>query len=109
MEALGREIEELKPKVRDMFMSFIGSKSSKKKTLFIYLLVTFGLAYHFDDEIKESLKDDFQKIDEIMAGEDDLYTVSVIFWVFRTYGHNISSGKASLARFVIRPYFTICN
>ncbi|KFK23796.1 hypothetical protein AALP_AAs42715U000100 [Arabis alpina] len=26
-----------------------------------------------------------------MAGEEDLYTVSIIFWVFRTYGHYISS------------------
>lgn len=36
-----------------------------------------------------------------MAGEDDLYTVSVIFYVFRTYGYNISSGKDFLAMFTI--------
>lgn len=96
MDTLGREIEALKPKVRVMFMSFVGSKSSKKNILFIYLLVSLGLAYHFKDEIEESLKDSFQKIEEIMAGEDDLYTVSVIFFVFRRYGHNISSGKDSL-------------
>ena len=28
-----------------------------------------------------------------MADEEDLYTVSIIFWVFRTYSHYISSGK----------------
>ncbi|CAH8341917.1 unnamed protein product [Eruca vesicaria subsp. sativa] len=88
MDALGREIEALKPQVRNMFMS---SKGIKKKILFTYLLVTLGLAYHFEDEIAETLKDGFQKIEEMMAGEDDLYTVSVIFYVFRTYGHNISS------------------
>ncbi|KAJ4903075.1 Terpenoid synthase 28 [Raphanus sativus] len=89
MDALGREIEALKPQVRNMFMS---SKGIKKKIIFIYLLVALGLAYHFEDEIVETLEDGFQKIEEMMAGEDDLYTVSVIFYVFRTYGHNISSG-----------------
>ena len=98
MDALGREIEALKPQVRNMFMS---SKDIKKKILFIYLLVTLGLAYHFEDEIVETLKDGFQKIEEIMSDEDDLYAVSIIFYVFRTYGHNISSGKDFLAMFII--------
>ncbi|KAL0693373.1 hypothetical protein Bca4012_060553 [Brassica carinata] len=89
MDALGREIEALKPQVMNMFIS---SKGIKKKILFTYLLVTLGLAYHFEDEIVETLKDGFKKIEEMMAGEDDLYTVSVIFYVFRTYGYNISSG-----------------
>ncbi|CAE5959668.1 unnamed protein product [Arabidopsis arenosa] len=93
MDALGREIEALKPKVRDMLMSSKGTESSKKKILFIYLLVSLGLAYHFEDEIEESLNDGLREIEEMMAGEGDLYTVSIIFWVFRTYGHNISSGK----------------
>ncbi|CAH8358479.1 unnamed protein product [Eruca vesicaria subsp. sativa] len=63
----------------------------KERILFTYLLVTLGLAYHFEDEIMETVEDGFQKIDEMMAGEYDLYTVSVIFYVFRTYGYNISS------------------
>ncbi|EFH67713.1 predicted protein [Arabidopsis lyrata subsp. lyrata] len=91
MEALGREIEALKPKVRDMFKSFKGMKSNKKNFLLIYLLVSLGLAHHFEDEIEKSIKDDSQEMEEMMAGENDLYTVSIIFWVFRTYGHNISS------------------
>ncbi|CDY13053.1 BnaA09g17640D [Brassica napus] len=70
MDALGREIEALKPQVRNMFIS---SKGIKKKILFTYLLVTLGLAYHFEDEIVETLKDGFQKIEEMMAGEDDLF------------------------------------
>ncbi|CAN7091483.1 unnamed protein product [Brassica rapa subsp. narinosa] len=88
MDALGREIEVLKPQVRNMFIS---SKGIKKKIIFTYLLVTLGVAYHFEDEIMETLKDGFQRIEEMMAGEDDLYTVSVLFYVFRTYGYNISS------------------
>ncbi|EOA37735.1 hypothetical protein CARUB_v10012518mg [Capsella rubella] len=96
MDALRIEIETLKPKVRDMFMlSSEGMKSTKKKNImFIYLLVSLGLAYHFEDEIEETLRDGFRKMEEedMMSGEDDdLYTVSILFRVFRTYGHNISS------------------
>lgn len=98
IDAAGREMETLKPIVRDTFMS---SKGITKKILYIYLLRTLGVAYHFAEEIEESLKDGFQRIDEMMASEDDLYTVSVIFYVFRAYGHNISSGKDFLAMFII--------
>ncbi|KAG5376201.1 hypothetical protein IGI04_040797, partial [Brassica rapa subsp. trilocularis] len=91
MDALKREIEALKPNVGKMFMSPKGDDSVKKRILSIYLLVSLGLAYHFEDEIEESVRDAFEKIDEMMAGEEDLYTVSTIFWVFRTYGYNISS------------------
>ncbi|KAF8102594.1 hypothetical protein N665_0198s0292 [Sinapis alba] len=91
MEALKREIEALKPNVGKMFMSPKVVDSVKKRILSIYLLVSLGLAYHFEDEIEESLRDAFEKIDEMMAGEEDLYTVSTIFWVFRTYGYKISS------------------
>lgn len=93
MDALKREIEALKPNVGKMFMSPKGDDSVKKRILSIYLLVSLGLAYHFEDEIEESVRDAFEKIDEMMAGEEDLYTVSTIFWVFRTYGYNISSGN----------------
>ncbi|ESQ38307.1 hypothetical protein EUTSA_v10028539mg [Eutrema salsugineum] len=92
MEALEREINALKPKVKNTFMSSQGSiDSMKKRILFIYLLVSLGLAYHFKDDIDETLKQSFENIDDMMVGEDDLYTVSIIFWVFRTYGHNLSS------------------
>ncbi|CDY18347.1 BnaC09g30970D [Brassica napus] len=36
-------------------------------------------------------KEGFGKIEDMLAGDNDLYTVSTIFWVFRTYGYNISS------------------
>ncbi|KAG7627003.1 unnamed protein product [Arabidopsis thaliana] len=91
MDVLEREIEALKPNVREMLMSSKGYDSVKKRSLMIYLLVSLGLAYHFEEEIEKSLKDGFEKIDEIIAGEDDLYTISTIFWVFRTYGYNMSS------------------
>ncbi|CAN7031769.1 hypothetical protein BRARA_H01002 [Brassica rapa] len=87
MDALKREIETLKPKVKNMFMSSQGTE----RILIIYLLVSLGLAYHFEDDIYDTLKVSFTKIEEMMDSEEDLYTVSIIFWVFRTYGHCLSS------------------
>ncbi|KAF8115068.1 hypothetical protein N665_0030s0109 [Sinapis alba] len=87
MDALKREIDTLKPEVKNKFMSSQGIE----RILMIYLLVSLGLAYHFEEEIYDTLKDSFTKIEEMMDNEEDLYTVSIIFWVFRTYGHYISS------------------
>lgn len=93
MDELREEIDALKPEVKNTLMSFQGVDSTKKKILMTYLLVSLGLAYYLEDEINETLKESFENIEEMMAGEDDLYTVSIIFWVFRRYGHHISSGK----------------
>lgn len=93
MDALRKEIDVLKPKVKNTLMSYQGIDSTKKRILMIYLLRSLGLAYHFEEEIYETLEEGFENIEEMMAGEEDLYTVSIIFWVFRSYGHNISSGK----------------
>ncbi|CAH8390868.1 unnamed protein product [Eruca vesicaria subsp. sativa] len=89
MDALRKEIHLLKSKVKNALMS--SKESAKTRILMIYLLVSLGLAHHFEDEIDETLKQGFEKKEEIMDGENDLYTVSIIFWVFRRYGHHISS------------------
>ena len=93
MDALRKEIDELKPILKSTLMSFKGIDSTKKRILMIYLWVRLGLAYHFEEEIYETLKEGFENIEKMMDGEDDLYTTSIIFWVFRRYGHHISSGK----------------
>nr|VDC83091.1 unnamed protein product [Brassica rapa] len=62
INALRKEIDVLKPKVKKALMSYQGIDSAKKRILMIYLL-------------KE----------EMIEGENDLYTVSIIFWVFRRY------------------------
>uniref|UniRef100_A0A0D3DF51 Uncharacterized protein n=1 Tax=Brassica oleracea var. oleracea TaxID=109376 RepID=A0A0D3DF51_BRAOL len=91
MDALRKEIDVIKPKVKNALVSSQGIDSAKKRILMIYLLVSLGLAHHFEDEIDETLKESFEKKEEMMEGENDLYTVSIIFWVFRRYGHHISS------------------
>ncbi|KAG7589117.1 Isoprenoid synthase domain superfamily [Arabidopsis suecica] len=90
INAMAREIDELKRKVKGMLMPSQGVNETKKRMIFIYLLVSLGLACHFVDEIYENLKHGFEAREEIMSGEDDLYTVSTIFWLFRTYGYNMS-------------------
>ncbi|ESQ55345.1 hypothetical protein EUTSA_v10027515mg [Eutrema salsugineum] len=91
MDALRKEIDVLKPKVKNKLMSSHGIDSTKKRILMIYLLVSLGVAHHFEDEIDETLKEGFEKMEEMMDDEDDLYTVSIMFWVIRTYNHYISS------------------
>ncbi|KAG7658582.1 Isoprenoid synthase domain superfamily [Arabidopsis suecica] len=91
MDALRNEIDALKPKVKNTIMSSQGIDSTKKRILMIYMLVSLGLAHHFEEEIYETLRDGFGKIEEMLEDEDDLCTLSIIFWAFRRYGHYISS------------------
>ncbi|VVB12220.1 unnamed protein product [Arabis nemorensis] len=94
LDVIASELEAIKPIVRDMLMSFSkeeNHESVKRKILLIYVMISLGLAYHFEDEIEETLAHAFEKIDDMIADEHDLYTISIFFWVFRTYGHNMSS------------------
>ncbi|CDY67821.1 BnaAnng25260D [Brassica napus] len=52
--------------------------------------MSIGISYYFDTEIAEILNLSFPKLDDIIAGEDDLETISTIFEVFIVYGHNMS-------------------
>jgi len=52
-----------------------------------------GISYHFDKEIQDILKHSFTKLDDIIVGEDDLETISIMFEVFKLYGHKMSCGK----------------
>ncbi|XP_019087414.1 PREDICTED: terpenoid synthase 1 [Camelina sativa] len=91
MNGLAQEIEILKLKVGEMLMfSSISVESTKERILLIYMLLSLGVAFHFKDETEEILEESFEKINEMIADEDDLYTISTMFWVFRTYGYNMS-------------------
>ncbi|CAN7136194.1 hypothetical protein BRARA_D00967 [Brassica rapa] len=93
IDALANEIEVLKLKVRDMLIWYSGDdgEATKRKILIIHFLVSLGLAYHFENEIEHIVKIAFEKIADLIADENDLYTISIMFRVFRTYGHNMSS------------------
>ncbi|KAL0742544.1 hypothetical protein Bca4012_084057 [Brassica carinata] len=86
-DGLWREIETLKPRLSDKLVC----SDTKNRILLINTLVNLGVAYHFEKEIEEFMKDAFEKVEDITGGEEDMYTISVIFRVFRRYGHNVSS------------------
>ncbi|EOA37725.1 hypothetical protein CARUB_v10012477mg [Capsella rubella] len=87
MESLGRNIEVLKARVSDKLVCL----DAKGKIHLIHMLVSLGVAYHFEKQIEEFLKDAFEKVENITIGEEDIYSISVIFRVFRLYGHKLSS------------------
>ncbi|CAN6913833.1 unnamed protein product [Brassica oleracea] len=95
LDVFASELEEIKPNVRDMLMSSspaeLGHGSAKRKVLLIYLMTSLGVAYHFEKEIEKTLAHAFEKIDDMIANEHELYTISILFWVFRTYGYNMSA------------------
>ncbi|CAG7887118.1 unnamed protein product [Brassica rapa] len=93
-DVLASELEAIKPNVRDMLMSSNhaeGHDSTKRKILLIYLMISLGIAYHFENEIEKILTHAFEKIDDMVESEHDLYAISIFFWVFRTYGYNMSA------------------
>lgn len=94
MDDLWRQIEALKPIVNAMLLPCNGA-DAKKITCFIHTLVSLGVSYHFEEKIVEFLKDAFENIEDMIIDckEDDLYTVSIIFRVFRLYGHYITPGE----------------
>ncbi|CAA7029922.1 unnamed protein product [Microthlaspi erraticum] len=87
-DELERQIGAMKPLVREMLMSF--HSSEKEKIRFIHLLISLGVSYHFDKEIQEILDQSFTKLHDIIVGENDLETISIMFEVFRLYGHKMS-------------------
>ncbi|KAG2261037.1 hypothetical protein Bca52824_068116 [Brassica carinata] len=95
LDVLASELEAIKPNVREMLMSSspaeLGHDSAKRKLLLIYLMTSLGVAYHFEDEIEKTLAHAFERIDDMIANEHDLYTIAIFFWVFRTYGYNMSA------------------
>ncbi|AEE83258.1 Terpene synthase metal-binding domain [Arabidopsis thaliana x Arabidopsis arenosa] len=91
LDVITREIDILKPEVMELLSSQGDDETSKRKVLLIQLLLSLGLAFHFENEIKNILEHAFRKIDDITGDEKDLSTISIMFRVFRTYGHNLPS------------------
>ncbi|KAF2534725.1 hypothetical protein F2Q70_00031335 [Brassica cretica] len=60
------------------------------------------LSYHFDNEIEEVSKHAFERREDLIANENDLHTVSIIFRVFRTYGDYVLSDH-------LKPLATGCR
>jgi hypothetical protein len=86
---IAREIESvMKPYVRDRLIS--SHNSNKDKIRLIHLLISLGISYYFESEIEMILNKAFEELDMIIAEEDDLETISIMFEVFRLYQHKMS-------------------
>ena len=81
----------MKPYVRDRLIS--SHNSNKDKIRLIHLLISLGISYYFESEIEMILNKAFEELDMIIAEEDDLETISIMFEVFRLYQHKMSCGN----------------
>ncbi|KAF3595426.1 hypothetical protein DY000_02022431 [Brassica cretica] len=79
----------VKPRLSDKLVCL----DTKNMILLINTPVNLGLAYHFEKKIEKFMKDALEKVEDIIGGEGDMYTISIIFRVFRRYGHIVSSGE----------------
>ncbi|XVF77878.1 hypothetical protein PTKIN_Ptkin14bG0082700 [Pterospermum kingtungense] len=79
------QYEELKQEVRRMLATTM-DKPSQKLHL-IDAVQRLGVAYHFEKEIEEALKDIYHDRKDIHS--DDLYTTAVRFRLLREHGFNI--------------------
>ena len=75
-------------------------KASARKSPELLKLVDsiqlLGLAYHFEREIEEAMKDMYELIYSYLVDDDeDLTNVSLRFRLLRQEGYPVSSGKSS--------------
>ncbi|RID72367.1 hypothetical protein BRARA_C04261 [Brassica rapa] len=88
IDAIEHEIESvMKPCVRDMLMSF--HTCTKDKIRLIHLLISLAISHYFENEIEEILNKAFGELEILTDTEDDLETISIMFEVFRLYGHKM--------------------
>ncbi|KAL6517591.1 hypothetical protein OROMI_033292 [Orobanche minor] len=82
MEKYVKEIDELKKEARSVLMA---AKSTKLMIL-IDKIELMGLAYHFESEIEEKLKQVYDSADE----QQDLFTTALRFRLLRQHQHYVS-------------------
>lgn len=88
----------MKPYVRDRLVS--SRSCDKEKIRLIHLLISLAISHYFEEEIEEFLNQAFGKLEGLIAEEDDLETISIMFEVFRLYGHKMSCGKSLMLSFM---------
>lgn len=77
--------------------SLMASRENPIKNIkFIDALCRLGVSYHFEHEIFMQLETmfgchDFMQM--IRDNESDLYTVALVFQVFRQFGYKLATGK----------------
>ncbi|KFK27691.1 hypothetical protein AALP_AA8G415900 [Arabis alpina] len=83
--------------VKESFMASRGNLIENIK--FIDVLCRLGVSYHFERDIVEQLEKSFGCLDfnqTIREDECDLYTVAIIFQVFRQFGFKLSADTSGI-------------
>ncbi|CAI9785744.1 unnamed protein product [Fraxinus pennsylvanica] len=88
-EMLAQKVELLKEEVRKMLI-FSKESKIKEKMVLVDTFERLGVSYHFGKEIEEHLEQMFNLISEFGDNnDDDLYTVSLYFRLFRQHGYKM--------------------
>ena len=82
--------------VRRILLDTIAASSELvvRKLELVDTLQRIGVDYHFRKEIDELLRDIHGSQREEGGHDDELYLVSLRFYLLRKHGYNVSSGKA---------------
>jgi len=81
--------------VRQILLDTIAASSELVHKLeLVDTLQRIGVDYHFRKEIDELLRDIHGSQHEEGGHDDELYLVSLRFYLLRKHGYNVSSGKA---------------
>ena len=85
-----QEVSQIKDEVKK---ELLDTKSNPLELLnFIDVIERLGLAYHFEHEIEDALKQIYESYEEQCA-KDDLYHVSTRFRILRQHGFFVPCGK----------------
>ncbi|KAJ4724505.1 Casbene synthase [Melia azedarach] len=88
-----RLFEGMKSQVKEMLSTASSSDDPVEEVILIDSLCRLGVSYHFENEIEERLHHIFEAHPELAAENDyDLYTVALIFRIFRQHGFKMSCG-----------------
>ncbi|XP_031280828.1 probable terpene synthase 6 [Pistacia vera] len=89
IESNDKLAEELKQQVKEMLMA--STSDPLEKVSLINSIRRLGVSYHFETEIEEQLTQIFEAQPNLGDDNDyDLYTIALLFRVFRQYGFKIS-------------------
>ena len=75
-------------------METTASRELVLKLELVDTLQRIGVDYHYRKEIDELLRDVHLDAQHEEGCDDDLYVVSLRFYLLRKHGYNVSSGKA---------------
>ena len=80
--------------VRQIVLETTASRELVLKLELVDTLQRIGVDYHYRKEIDELLRDVHLDAQHEEGCDDDLYVVSLRFYLLRKHGYNVSSGKA---------------